>query len=52
MHGLPQDRDSALELWHRAAELGHAGAYNNIGCAYYMGMVWKEMKRRLRITTS
>jgi len=27
----------ALELWRRAAELGDAGAYNNIGNAYYNG---------------
>ena len=31
---LPQDRDKALELWHRAGELGHTAAYNYIGCAY------------------
>ena len=23
IHGLSQDRDKALELWHRAAELGY-----------------------------
>ena len=32
--GLPQDHAKALELWHRAGELGYAGAYHNIGCAY------------------
>jgi len=34
-HGLPQDHAKALENWHRAAELGHAAAYCNIGNAYY-----------------
>ena len=36
-NGLPQDFAKALELWHRAAELGHAGAYNNIGNCYWYG---------------
>ena len=35
--GLSQDRAKALELWHRAAELGHAGAYHKIGDAYWYG---------------
>ena len=35
--GFPQDWDKALELWHRAAELGCASANNNIGCAYDYG---------------
>ena len=35
--GLPQDRDKALELLHRAGELGSASAYYNIGHAYYRG---------------
>jgi len=34
-NGFPQDYSKALELWHRAAELGYANAYNNIGVAYY-----------------
>ena len=37
LHGLPQDHAKALELYHRAGELGYAGAYHNIGCAYYEG---------------
>jgi len=37
MHGLPQDRDKALELWHRAADLGYAASYCNIGYAYSNG---------------
>ena len=35
--GLPQDRTRALELWHRAGEIGCADAYNNIGYAYRTG---------------
>ena len=37
MYGLPQDHAKALELWHRAAELGEATAYYNIGMAYLHG---------------
>ena len=36
-NGYPQDYDKSLELFHRAAELGHAGAYANIGWAYDNG---------------
>jgi len=36
-YGFPQDYDKALELYHRAAELGHAAGYNSIGYAYYKG---------------
>ena len=36
-HGLPQDYKKALELYHRAGELGYAGAYCNIGNAYHRG---------------
>jgi len=35
--GYPQDYKKALELWHRARELGFAGAYNSIGYAYSNG---------------
>ena len=35
--GLRQDHAKALELYHRAGELGYAGSYHNIGCAYYEG---------------
>ena len=35
--GYPQDYSKALELWHRAGELGHAEAYGNIGYAYGIG---------------
>lgn len=35
--GLPQNIAKALELWHRAGELGNSQAYNNIGSAYDTG---------------
>ena len=35
--GFPQDHTKALELWHRAGELGYAQAYNNIGVSYFEG---------------
>ena len=34
LYGLPRDHNKALELWHRAGELGFATAYYNIGNAY------------------
>ena len=37
MFGLPQDRAKALELWHKAAELGNTSSYSNIGGAYHVG---------------
>ena len=36
-YGLPQDYNKALELWHRAGELGYAEAYASIGYAYDNG---------------
>ena len=36
-YGYPQDYTKALELWHRAGELGYAIAYGNIGVAYHYG---------------
>jgi len=36
-YGFPQDYNKSLELYHRAGELGYAGAYNNIGHAYETG---------------
>ena len=36
-YGYPQDDTKALELWHRAAELGHAHTYYNIGIVYCNG---------------
>ena len=38
MNGMPQDYIKALELWHKAAELGYSTAYNAIGSAYEMGI--------------
>ena len=35
--GLSQNYAKALELWHRAGELGDADAYNNIASAYMLG---------------
>ena len=35
--GLPLDHAKALELWHRAGELGNAKYYYNIGVAYSDG---------------
>jgi len=37
-HGLPQNMAKALELWLRAAELGHSGSYFTIGEAYRRGL--------------
>ena len=36
-YGLPQNHAKALELWIRAAKLGSADAYYNIGSAYRQG---------------
>jgi len=38
IRGKPQDYTKALELFHRAGELGHAQAYCNIGYAYSNGL--------------
>ena len=35
--GYQKDYTKAFELFHRAAELGHTVAYNNIGCFYECG---------------
>ena len=43
-YGSPQDRNKALELWHRAAELGYTKAYNDIGTAYIRGVERDEKK--------
>lgn len=37
IYGLSQDNAKALKLFHQAAELGYARAYQNIGCSYSMG---------------
>ena len=36
-YGLPQNYVKALELWHRAAELGYADANYSIGICYKLG---------------
>ena len=36
-YGFPRDYNKALELWHKAAELGHAASYCNIGIRHYKG---------------
>ena len=36
-NGLPQDVEKAVQLWHRAGELGHAKACHIVGNAYYHG---------------
>ena len=51
-HGLPQDQTKALELWHRAAELGHAGAYKILVIVIGIREVWKGINRRANITGS
>jgi len=35
--GFPLDYAKALELWHRAGDLGHACSYYNVGVAYLKG---------------
>ena len=37
LRGLAQDHTKALELFHRAAELGYAEAYSKIGSFYFYG---------------
>jgi len=45
-NGYPQDYTKALELFHRAAELGYAGAYSNISHAYYFGDGVEQDKKK------
>ena len=46
IRGFPQNHLKALELWHRAAELGYALAYASIGYAYDNGDgVERDMKK-------
>ena len=64
INGLLQDKDKALQLWHRAAEFGHADAYHGIALAYTfmadpivlvptpMVLESKKMKRKPIITMS
>jgi len=46
MYGLPQDYAKALELWRRAADLGHAEACSKIGSAYNYGKGVERDKRK------
>ena len=50
--GFPQDWDKALELWHRAGELGDESAYYNIGSVYYYGRGVENDFEKLSITGS
>ena len=44
--GLPQDWEKALELWHRAGELGYTRSYYNIGNTYVFGRgAGRDMKK-------
>ena len=45
--GLRRDRAKALELWHKAGELGCAAAYYNIGNAYYNGRGVERDKKKV-----
>ena len=51
MYGFPQDHVKALELYHRAKELGHALSYYGIGAAYYKGNgVERDEKKAVHYT--
>jgi len=45
--GLPLDKKKAMELWHRATELGSSGAHYNLAVTYYNGKggVEKDKKK-------
>jgi len=47
-YGFPQDCVKALELYHRAGELGYANAYNHIGNAYHNGRVVEIDKQKAK----
>jgi len=47
-NGLPQNQAKGLELWHRAAKLGHNGSYCNIGNVYNLGVyVERDIKKAI-----
>ena len=46
LNGFPQDYNKALELFHRAAELGDLEAYCEVGLAYYEGRGVETDKRK------
>ena len=41
-----EDKKKAMELWHKAGELGYAPAYQNIGCSNMFGMGVKVDKKK------
>jgi len=45
-NGYPQDYPKALELWHRAAELGHAVSYRDIAYLYGNGLGVEKDKKK------
>lgn len=48
IHGFAQNYTKALEHWQRAAELGDAESYTNIGNAYEHGLgVWIDKKKAI-----
>jgi len=47
-YGFTQDYAKALELWHRAGELGYAEAYHGIGYAYDSGEGVEVDKKKAR----
>ena len=47
-YGLPQDYTKALELWHRAGELGSVEAYCDIGSAYHLGEIVEVDEKKAR----
>ena len=47
-NGYPQDYTKALELWHKAGELGIAKAYVNIGVAYDNGIGVRVDEKKAR----
>ena len=48
INGFPQVYTQALELWHRAAELGYSRAYCDIGYAYDVGNGVEVDKKKAR----
>jgi len=47
-YGYAQDTKKALDLWHRAGELGKASAYYNIGCIYDRGLRVEVDKKKAK----
>ncbi|KAL7523925.1 hypothetical protein ACHAXR_001505 [Thalassiosira sp. AJA248-18] len=46
--GFPQDLSKALELWHKAAQLGCAEAHAQLGNAYFYGQGVDKDKRKAK----